>query len=201
MARLRTPSPAMVVACLALILSLGGNAWAVTQGGQNGGPRRHKIRKGEIAKGAVTGAALAKGAVTAQSIRKGAVGAGAIAPGAIGASQLAPDAVTATAVAPSSIYAYALGPTTTAQAPIKDLDEGADLSTWTNSSTATATCPANDRVLSGSTTILNPGNRRVAPLVSVPVINGSQGWEGSITSDSGGLAEGAVIAVCLQAGP
>jgi hypothetical protein len=190
----------MVVACLALILSLGGNAWAVTQG-HGGGGRHHKIRKGEIAKGAVTAAALAKGSVTARSIKKGAVGAAAVASGTIGASQLAPDAVTATAIAPSSIYAYALGPTTTVQTPIKDLDETADLSTWTNSNTATATCPANDRLLSGSTTILNPGNRRVAPLTSLPIINGSQGWEGSITSDSGGLAEGAAVAVCLQAGP
>ena len=199
MRKLKTPSPAMVVACVALILSLGGNAFAVTQG--HGGGRHHKIRKGEIAKGAVTASALAKGSVTAHAIRKGAVGGIQLATGSVGASQLAPDSVTANAIAPGSVYGYALGPTVTATAPIKDLDETADLSNWTNSSTATATCPANARVLSGATTILNPGNRRVAPLTSLPVLNSAQGWQGSITSDSGGLAEGEAVALCLQAGP
>src|SRR6185437_492583 len=195
MPKLKMPSPAMIVALIALVLSLGGNAFAVSQG--HGGGRHHKIRKGEIAKGAVTAANLAKGSVTSRAIKKASVGGEAIAPGAVGAAQLAPDSVTAGAIAPSSVYAPALGPITIATAPIKDLDEAADLSTWTNSSTATATCPTNDKVLSGSTTILNPGNRRVAPLTSAPVINGVQGWAGSITSDSGGLAEAAVNAVCL----
>jgi len=187
----------LVLALIALSVALGGNAIATVA--RSGG---HKIKRGEIARGAVTAKALANGAVTANKLRRESVTGRKIKSGAVGSEQIADSAVTARAIAPSSIYGYALGPVETASAVIKDPDAAADLSTWTNSNIEAATCPAGARLLSGGLTFTNPGNRRVGTITSVPNVNGTNAWLGAITSDSGGLgAEAQVQALCLKAGP
>jgi hypothetical protein len=192
---------ALVLSICALSVALGGNAVAYTLGAKGGGGH-HKIRRGEIAKGAVTASALANGAVTGNKLGTGAVGERAIRPGAVSEHALANSAVTARVIAANSVYGYALGPTEVATTGIKDLDASPDLSTWTNSGTFSATCPSGARVLSGGIQFTNLGNRRVAPTVSAPSVNGgTNSWQGEITTDSGGMAEANVQALCLKAGP
>ena len=189
--RKKLPSPAMIVALIALSVSLAGNAGAF-----NGG---HKIRKGEIAKGAVTASTIAKGAVKASALARGAVTAKALASGSVGAADLAKNAVTASAVAPNSIGGYALGPVTIHSATITDLDSSPDLSTWTSSNSESAVCGEGERLLSGGVVITNPGNRRVGTIASVPISNAStNAFVGQITSDSGGLAQAQVQVLCLK---
>ncbi len=108
---------ALVLALIAVSIALGGNAVATVT--HSGG---HKIKRGEIAQGAVTAKALAKGAVTASKLRKESVTSRKIQPGAVGADQIANSAVTARAIAPTSIYGYALGPVESVSAVIKDQD-------------------------------------------------------------------------------
>lgn len=78
----RLPSPAMVVALLALVVALGGSAYAAS-----------KIGTKDIRRGAVTAAKLRPGAVTGVKIRSGAVG----------ARQIAADAVTGEKVLEASL--------------------------------------------------------------------------------------------------
>jgi hypothetical protein len=80
-------------------------------------------------------------------------------------------------------------------AAIADLDESADLSTWTASDSTPALCAAGERLLSGGVVFTNPGNRRVGVIESLPCSNGIVG---RITSDSGGTAAAGVQALCLK---
>jgi hypothetical protein len=192
---------ALILSICALSVALGGNAVAYTFAAKGGGGH-HKIRKGEIAKGAVTASALANGAVTGNKIRTGAVGERAIRPESVSEHDLANGAVTARVLAAQSVYGAALGPVEVASVPIKDADVSEDLSTWTNSASVAASCPNNGRVLSGGVNFTNPGNRRVGTIISVPSVNGgTNSWQGGITSDAGGSAEASVVVLCLKAGP
>ena len=193
--KLKRPAPGTILGFLALMVALAGNANALGS--------HTIIRKGDIAKGAVTASALAKGAVhskalasgavnakalaagavtskalasgavTASVLAPGAVGAPAIAPAAVHSAALAPDAVTASALAPNSVYGGALGPVTVHSTPIADLDESADLSNWTSSNTEIAACGPGERLLTGGVVFTNPGNRRVGIIESLPFSNTS----------------------------
>jgi hypothetical protein len=202
--KLRRPTTGTVLGLLALIVAVGGSTQALSAT-----KKTVIVRKGEIAKGAVTAknlapgavhpAALSAGAVHAAAIAGGAVGPGALSAGSVGPSTLAPDAVTAGAIAPGSVYGGALGAVTLHGASIADLDQTADLSTWTSSNTVAATCAPGERVMSGGVVFLDPGNRRVGIIQSAPVVNGgAQGWVGQITSDSGGTATAEVQVLCLK---
>src|SRR3954468_14485606 len=116
MLKLGRPSPAMVVACVALIVALGGTGYAATQlppksVGQkqlrNGAVGNLQLRDGAITTGklhkdAVTSAAIRNGEVRAQDLAKGILPAVAstvhqasgdpIAPGAVGAASATCDA-------------------------------------------------------------------------------------------------------------
>jgi len=200
--QIRRPSTGTVLGALALIVAVAGNANAFSAS--------HLIvRKGDIAKGAVTASALAKGAVRSKAIAKGAVGAKALGKGAVGpaaikggavtAAALGPDAVTASALAPGSVYGGALGPVSFHSATISDADSSADLSNWTSSSNTTASCGTGERLLSGGVAFPELGNNRVGVTTSVPVVTaGLNGWVGQITSDSGGTAKAEVQAYCLK---
>ncbi len=209
--QLKRPSTGTALGFLALIVALAGNA--------NAGSDNRIVRKGDLAKGAVTARALApgavkakalaKGAVTAKALRRDAVNAAALGPdavttdairnGAVAAGALGPNAVTASALAPGSVYGGALGPVAIRSSAITDLDVVAENGTWTASNTATATCAPGERLLSGGVVFTNPGNREVGVIHSVPFGTASaSGFAGQITSNSGGTATAEVQALCLK---
>ncbi len=190
--KLKRPSPGTVLGTLALIVAIAGNANAF--GGQ-----KIVVRKGDIAKGAVTANTLAKGAVHAKALAKGAVTAEALKPGAVGPAALANDAVTAAALAPGSVYGGALGSVTLHTAPMADVDAVAENGTWTASDSANAACATGERLLTGGIVFTNPGNREVGVLESLPYSNSTtSGYLGRITSNSGGSAAAEVQAICLK---
>jgi hypothetical protein len=192
MPKLRRPSPALVVACLALVVAVVGTAAAAPK-------TKVIIRKGQIAKGAVTAKALAQGAVHPKALAGEAVTAGAIKPGAVGSAAIAPDSVTGGAIAPGSVYGGALGEVTLHSAALADVDAVPHNSEWTPSEPATALCGAGERVLSGGVVILSPGNDQVNVIASGPFVNGGQnGWAGRIISDFGGAAKAEVQVLCLK---
>jgi hypothetical protein len=189
----RRPSPALILACLALVVAVAGQAWAA--------PAKTKVivRKGQIAKGAVGAKALAPGAVHPKAIAQGAVGAAAIRPGSVGAAALAPDTVGAGALAPGSVYGGALGEVTLHSAAIVDTDAVPHNGEWTPSESLVATCGSGERVLSGGVVVTGTGNGQVGLITSQPFVNGTtQGWAGRITSDAGGSAKAEVQALCLK---
>jgi hypothetical protein len=199
--RFKRPSLGTVLGLTALVVAVVGTA--------NASSTRTIVRKGDIAKGAVTAKALAPSAVHAKAIAKGAVTANAlgneavttkaIKGGAVTAAALAADAVTASAISPGSVYGGALGPVVVHTVPIADLDEAADLSTWTTSGAGTALCAPGERLLAGGVVVTSPGNRRIGITEALPFTNSNaSGYVGQITSDSGGTAAAEVQAICLK---
>jgi hypothetical protein len=201
--KLRRPATGTVLGLLALIIAVGGSTQALSAT-----KTTVIVRKGQIAKGAVTAknlapgavhaGALSPGAVHASAIAGGAVGPGALSPGSVGSSAIAPDAVTAGAIAPGTIYGGSLGAATVYGVPIADHDAVAENGTWTVSETVTASCAPGERALSGGVVFTNPGNREVGVVTSVPVNGQTSGWAGQITSNSGGTATAEAQVLCLK---
>ncbi|MBV9311353.1 MAG: hypothetical protein JOZ73_11000 [Solirubrobacterales bacterium] len=99
------PSPAMVVACAALFVSLGGGAYAAIKL-KNNSVTTKKIKNGAVTtkklkNGAVTTPKIANGAVTTPKIANGAVNSGQLGAGAVGTGNLADGAVTTNKLDPS----------------------------------------------------------------------------------------------------
>jgi hypothetical protein len=189
--KLRRPSPALVVAGLALVVAVVGTASAA--------PKTTVIvRKGQIANGAVTAKSLAKGAVHPKALAGGAIGSAAIKAGAVGAAAIAPDSVTAPAIAPGSVYGGTLGEVTLHSAAIVDSDALPDKE-WTASASVTVLCGSGERILSGGVVFTNTADHEVGTITSQPFVNGPQnGWVGAITTNAGGLAKAEVQALCLK---
>jgi hypothetical protein len=190
----RRPSPALVLAAIALVVAVVGEAQAA--------PKTKTVvivRKGQIAKGAVTAKTLAQGAVHPKALAAGAVGGAAIKPGAVNGTAIAPDSVGSGQLAPGSVYGGALGEVTLHSATIVDADLDPHNGEWTASLPATALCAQGERLISGGIVITNPGNDLVNVLASQPFANGgAQGWVGRIISDFGGEAKAEVQALCLK---
>jgi hypothetical protein len=148
-----TLSPALAVAVLALIVAFVGTASAAQ------GAKTVIVRKGQIAKGAVTAKNLARGGPPRRDLRgcrlrerarrrrarfghdRGWRG--------VGSSAIAPDAATSGASAPGSTYGGALGAVPVHAAPIADRDADPSNIEWTVSETVVASCGPWGLVLSG----------------------------------------------------
>ncbi|HEX4306445.1 MAG TPA: hypothetical protein VHZ54_10430 [Solirubrobacterales bacterium] len=186
------PSAGVVLGTLALIVAVAGNAGAFAG-------TKVIVRKGQIAKGAVTAKTLGAGAVHPKALAPGAVTAAAIKGGAVGGAALAPDSVSGGALAPGSVYGGALGEVTLHSAAIVDIDTVPHNGEWTPSQPAVATCGMGERVLSGGVVFTEPGNGQVGIVTTQPFVNGgAQGWAGRITTDSGGTAKAEAQVLCLK---
>jgi len=112
----RLPSPALVVACLALLLALGGiGGAAVTQAPPKNSVGTAQLKSNavttpKIKNNAVAAAKIASNAVVAAKIASNAVGSAKIAAGAVTADKVATDAVTTEKVQDGSITAADLAP-------------------------------------------------------------------------------------------
>jgi hypothetical protein len=131
---------------------------------------------------------LAKDAVNRRVLKKGSVTSRAI----------AANAVTAGALAPGSVYGGALGKRTLQVTAMKDLDQVAENGTWTAGDTASAVCGPGEALIGTGFAMNQPGNREVSWLQALPVLSGTgDSVSGRFASNSGGTAEGEVIAICL----
>jgi hypothetical protein len=180
-----------VLGFLALIVSLSSSADAR--------PSHMLVRRGDIAPGAVTAKAIAPGAVHSRALAKGAVNKRVLAKGAVISTAIAEDAVTRSAIAPGAVYGGALGAETIHTTPIADVDEVAQNPTWTAGNSEVAECGKGERLLGTGFAFLNPGNREVAFLEALPFMGTeNSGVNGRITSNSGGSAQGEIVALCLK---
>ena len=121
--RLRAPSPALVIAVIALFVALGGTTYAATSLPKNSvGSKQLKknavtskkikngsVTSGKIAGGAVTGSKIGAGAVGGSNIASGAVGTGNIAANAVTTGQIADNAVTSGQIAAGAVGNDQLG--------------------------------------------------------------------------------------------
>ncbi len=120
--RVRCPSPALVIAILALVIALGGTSYAAVSLG------RGAVKSGNIAPGAVKAADIATGAVGKRAIATGAVGSQEVRDGSLRARDLGVSAVPASTITVHS----------------------AQMSIVPNqSATVTASCPSGQRATGG----------------------------------------------------
>ncbi|MGB7686741.1 MAG: hypothetical protein WBL45_13270 [Solirubrobacterales bacterium] len=190
-----------VMGFAALVISLSGSAEAL--------PGNTLVKKGDLAPGAVTAKAIAPGAVrpkaiarsavTSKALAKGAVNKRVIGKGAVIASSIADNAVTKSAIAPGSVYGGALGEQTIHAAPIADADQVASNPDWTAGNSEVALCAPGERLLSAGFAFTNPGNREATFLQAIPFISAqSNGVNGRMATNSGGTAQGQIVALCLK---
>jgi hypothetical protein len=212
MSRVRTgrPEPATIIASAALLVAIAAFAVAVGGGFAGAAPskamvkrvvvvRKGKVRRGEIAPGAVTAKSIARGAVTEGKIGNGAVGALKLAKASVSAEAIAADAVTSGAIAPGSVYGGALAAETVVTKPITDLDKVAFNNEITPSNIEMALCGPGEALLGSGFAFTEAGNLEVSWLQVLPYLNGEvKGVQGRIASNAGGVATAEVAAICLK---
>lgn len=204
---LRRPSAGTILGAIgavlgfaALIVSLSGSADAR--------PAKALIGRGDIAPGAVTAKALAPGAVHGKAIAPSAVTAKKLASGAVNrrvlgkaaviASSIAPNAVTRGAIAPGSVYGGALGEQTIHTTPIADMDQVAANPQWTAGNTEVALCAPGERLLGTGFVFDQQGNNEVTFVQVQPFVGATNGTSGRMATNTGGTAQGQIIALCLK---
>jgi hypothetical protein len=175
----KRPSPSLVISMITLFVAITSTAGAL--------PGESIVKKGDIAKSAVTTRALARGAVKAR----------AIAPRAVTSKKLANDAVVSRTLAPFSVGAFAVGDTTTVSAPIPDNDAlpAPGNTEWTTSPTLVAVCPSGSTLLGGGVSIID-GSTSHQAAIETTAPSGDR-WQGAISTNTGGTAPGRVYAICL----
>jgi hypothetical protein len=83
--RVRRPSPAMVVALLALCLALGGTAVAATKLSKNA-VKTKNIKNGAVTESKIAGNAVTEGKIAGNAVTEGKIASGAVSQGKLGAS-------------------------------------------------------------------------------------------------------------------
>lgn len=175
------PSAPVVINLIALSIVIGGQAVAL--------PGKQRVKRNDLAAGAVTARNLAPGAVTRRKLGRRAVK----------SADLATQVVSGRTVRPGSVTGRALMGTIQIPGSIADADpsgDGGDF-TWTNSG-GTATCPPGSVLLNGGLRIQDSPFHRTFIQGTYPGSGNSSTWVGAISSDSGGLSPATVFAHCLS---
>ena len=167
--KLKRPSPGTVLGLLALIVASAGNTGAFA------GTTHVIVRKGDIAKGAVTAKALAKSAVHAKALSKGAVTARALKQGAVGPEAIAADAVGAAAIRKGAVTAEAIGANAVGA---RALAEGAVSANKLAANAVTSSALAPGSVYGGA---LGPVALHAAPIGDLDTIPHNGEWTASNT--------------------
>ena len=183
---LRPPSPAMIVACLALFVALGGTSYAATKLAANSvGSKQIKsnaVTAAKIKNGAITTAKLKDGAVTTAKLPDGAVTTAKLPDGAVTTAKLPDGAVTTAklpdgAVATAKIADGAVSTTKFAAIPGGRVRSNATQAIATNTLTPLAfnTVDLN----TGSVFDVAQPTRLTAPVAGTYVITASISWANS----------------------
>jgi len=163
----RRPSPAMVVACIALLVALGGTSIAAVEALPSG-----SVGTAQLKNNAVTAAKLNASSVQTSKIAAGAVKTNKISNGAVTTAKLANDAVTGAQVKDGSLVAadLAAGVIPSAATPAISEFERVDVTSMSSSAAKamSVTCPAGKRVISGGTRVQGGGVSFVTVTESFP---------------------------------
>src|SRR4051794_39500157 len=203
------PSPALVIACLALFAALTGSAFAAGIG-------KNTVRSPQIVDGTIRTTDLRDNAVAAGKIAPDAVDTTEIAENGVESSDVAPESLTAadlgaasvtsSEVADQSLTANDLGPDSVGSSELQagsvraselggiiQVSNAVTIKAGANE-TVTATCPAGTTVISGGGL---PGLYAVALVGSV---RSGNGWEAYAHSNSGTDTTLTAYAYCLTGG-
>jgi hypothetical protein len=181
----RLPSPAMVVACIALTIALGGTAWAATL-------PRNSVGTAQLKRNAVTSIKVRNNSLTGADIRESRLG-------TVPRAARAGTANSATSASTATTANSATTATSAASAPVSRLDyrssaQAAIPAGLGNFVRASINCDGNMVATGGGAKVSNP---------SIAFINdsnplGKAGWEATASADTAG-ANLMVFVICAQA--
>ena len=185
------PTPATVIATVAVVVALTGTAYAATVGTQD--IEDGAVTTPKLAPAAVKGAKIAAGAVHAIAIAQDAVGSAEIAAGAVGASEIATGAVSSSELAGGSVDSSKIGTEAVRAselAPVQEWYESAAIDPG-SVETLTALCPIGSQIVSGghyasSSLVFNVASRR-----------SGNGWYAQFRNTSGSEQTIYTYAYCL----
>lgn len=200
------PSPALVIACLALFAALTGSAFAAGIG-------KNTVRSPQIVDGTIRTVDLRDNAVAAGKIAPNAVDTTEIAENGVESSDVAPDSLTAadlgaasvgsSEVADQSLTANDLGPDSVGSSelqagsvraselgPISQVSNSTPIAAGANGSVSVS-CPAGTVVISGGAQPANFGVEMTSTLRS------GNGWQYQAKNNSGAASTLTVFAYCL----
>lgn len=203
------PSPAMIVACMALVLALTGSAVAaglaknsvrsaqiVDQTVRTVDLRDNSVNAAkiapdqvgteEIAENAVTSPEVAPDSLTAADLGAASVASSEVADQSLTANDLGPDSVGASEIAPNAVNSSELGTVTVRTSASQAIANGANGS-------VSVDCAPGEQVLSGGG---QPGNFGVEMTSSRPSGNG---WLYQAKNNSGAASTITAFALCLAA--
>ena len=177
---LRRPSPAMVVACAALGVALGGTSYATVLA-----LPKSSVGTAQLKNGAVTTPKLKNDAVTARKISFGAVQSGEIADGAVTTAEIRDAAVTTGKLAPNAVTTTQVADGTLLKTDFKTGElaggfsglERRDVPTSSSSTSpksVVVTCPAGKRVVGGGARVIGSGAGVVSIIESFPDSDGDK---------------------------
>ena len=172
------PTAPMVINLIALSIVLGGHAYALTGAS--------RVKKDDIAVGAITARNLARSSVSRPKL----------ASHAVTESDLANGSVTGRTISRGSVDGLTLAGTFQPVANLPDADSVVDF-TWTPSA-ATVACPADAVLLNGGIRIEDSGNHRGFLQSTFPSSSNGSTWVGGISTDTGGASPGLLYAHCLR---
>ncbi len=172
------PTAPIVINLIALFIALGGHAMALSGKG--------RVHRDDFAPGAITARALAPGIVTTAKF-------GAHAVTDVG---LANHSVAGRSIAPGSVRGTKLTATLGIPATVPDADPIED-SHWTSSG-ATASCPADTRLLNGGMSIRDSSFHKAFIESIFPSPSSAATWVGTISTDTAGASPGQLFALCLR---
>ncbi len=203
------PSPALVIACLALFAALTGSAIAAGAG-------KNTVRSPQIVDGtirtvdlrdnAVAAGKIAPNAVENTEIAENAVDSRAVAPDSLTASDLAPASVGSSEVADQSLTANDLGPDSVGSSELQAGSvRASELGTIIQASNSTpiaanangsvsVNCPEGTTVISGGGQPANFGVEMTSTLRS------GNGWQYQAKNQNGSASTLTVFAYCLTGG-
>ncbi len=203
------PSPALVIACIALFAALTGSAIAAGVG-------KNTVRSPQIVDGTIRTVDLRDNAVAAGKIAPNAVDTTEIAENGVESSDVAPDSLTAGDLAPASVgssevadqslTANDLGPDSVGSSelqagsvraselgPIIQVTNSAPIAAGANGSVS-VNCPADTTVISGGAQPANFGVEMTSSLRS------GNGWLYQAKNNNGSASTLTVFAYCLTGG-
>lgn len=216
MSRIHRPSPALAISLVALFVSLGGAAYAVSVPKNSVGPAQLKtnaVVSTKLATNSVTDRAIRPGAVTGSDIATGAVSGAKLANGSVTSAKLATNAVQVNdlgtsvvgqrALAPKSVNASKLDlPFTSVVRYSESVPSGQGA--YRN---VRAQCPANFRIVSGGAGWVSTDG--TAPVQTASALSGSRpyppsssgsqqnAWEAWGRDESSGARRLMAIAICM----
>ena len=205
--RLRKPSPALVIAVIALFVGLGGGAYAAKVGTNQ--LKAKSVTTGKIAGQAVTSGKIGPKAVTSAKIGPKAVREGKLANEAVTQKKMAEDSVGFLQIQNKSVATEKLseGSVTTSKLSddaVKSDELGQIIKVEETSPPAaapaidaTADCPADTRVISGGFEVTGAS---LSPPIPTGDKRSNNGWEASAIAQSAGDTVTA-YAYCLESSP